>query len=429
MADRFVEAEAVGVAQLRQQEHDLFVQGKNTSSYDVDNPIHGVFEDWEKSTDRMNPPTTSFTGIMKPGEDEDEKLIPDMWSYHYIGLYCQYGAIGLLYGTSGALLSLCVYVYDGSPNLCANAQNIMFFAWSFKIIFAIITDIYRPFGMRRKPWMILGWSITLLLLFILAIIADKLTASTWLVVLLFTQFFAMFSDVPADGYSVELGQLEPKHRRGQILATGQMVRFSFCILAGFIQAIFMNGPSTNEDGCQISFTGCWSFGLTINQYYALLFVIVFFLCIPILCLKELDASHIPQHKLSHFTHEIWETLQNLTTFYILIFIIGVASLTNFKSVVNTYMQYYVIELNNFQAGIDTITTYIALAAAIWVFKSYLLNADWRRTQYVSTIGASMLGFVWILVFYNTGGLRDGWFTIFIDLDQVSSWTDDGKSII
>ena len=37
----------------------------------------------------------------------------------------------------------------------------------------------------------------------------------------------MFSDVPADGYSVELGQLEPPERRGQILATGQRVRFSF----------------------------------------------------------------------------------------------------------------------------------------------------------------------------------------------------------
>ena len=101
--------------------------------------------------------------------------------------------IGLLYGTSGALLSLCVYVYDGSPNLCANAQNITFFAWSFKIIFAIITDIYRPFGLRRRPWMIFGWIMTLLLLLILAITADKLDASSWLAILLLVQFFAMFS--------------------------------------------------------------------------------------------------------------------------------------------------------------------------------------------------------------------------------------------
>jgi hypothetical protein len=349
--------------------------------------------------------------------DEHTISVPDMWSRDYIGLYCQYAAIGLLYGTSGALLSLCVYVYDGSPNLCANSSNITFFAWSFKIVFAIITDIYRPFGLRRKPWMIFGWSIALMLLLTLTIVADKLDASSWLSLLLLVQFFAMFSDVPADGYCVELGQLEAKERRGQILATGQMIRFTFCILAGFIQSFLLNGPSTNDSGCEISWDNCWSWGLSINQYYALIFSITFVLCIPILWMKEIDPSKIPRHSLKYFMQQIWETLQNLTTLYLLLFVIGTDSLTNFKSVVNTYMQYYVIQLTNFQAGIDTITTYMAVSSAIWVFKTYLLNKNWRYTQYGSTIIASVMGFLWMLVYFNIGGLRDPWFTIFIDLDQ------------
>lgn len=338
---------------------------------------------------------------------------------HYIGLYCQYAAIGLLYGTSGALLSLCVYVYDGSPNLCANASNISFFAWSFKIVFAVITDVYRPFGLRRKPWMLFGWTFALLLLLVLTIVADKLDASTWLIVLLLVQFFAMFSDVPADGYSVELGQLEPKERRGQILATGQMIRFLFCILAGSIQSLLLNGPTTNDSECEISWDNCWSWGLTINQYYALIFSLVFVLCIPILWLKELDPKKIPRHTFRKFMSEIWGTLQNLTTLYLLIFVVGCYSLTNFKSVVNTYMQYYVIQLTNFQAGIDTITTYMSVSLAIYIFKSYLINRSWRITQYGSTVIAGVLGLIWIPVYYNSGGLRDPWFTIFIDLDQVN----------
>lgn len=357
------------------------------------------------------------SSIASVEEFQQDTIVPNMWSKHYIGLYCQYAAIGLLYGTGGALVSLCVYAYDGSPNLCANASSITFFAWSFKIVFAILTDIYRPFGLRRKPWMIFGWCGVLLILFILAIVAHKLSASVWLIFLMLIQFFAMFSDVPADGYSVELGQLESKEQRGVILATGQVIRFSFCIIAGTIQATLLNGPTTTSSDCGISFDSCWSFGLNVNQYYALLFVLTFIIVIPIFWLKEIDPSRIPVHSLSHFVGEIWETLQNLTTLYLLIFVIGTGCLTNFTSIVNIYMQYYIIELTNFQAGIDTITTYLALSVAIWIFKTYLINRSWRQTQYGSTIIASTLGFLWILVYYNIGGLQNAWFTIFVDLDQ------------
>ena len=203
--------------------------------------------------------------------------------------------------------------------------------------------------------MIFGWAGVLFLLLLLTFIADQLTASSWLGILLVIQFFAMFSDVPADGYSVELGQMESKEQRGTILATGQMIRFIFCILAGAIQAFLLNGPSTNPKGCAIDLQDCWSFGLTVNQYYGLLFGITFILCIPILWLKETDPRKIPHHNLQFFIKEIWETLQNLTTLYLLIYTIGTGCLTNFTSLVNTYMQYYVIKLTNFEAGIDTVS--------------------------------------------------------------------------
>ena len=55
---------------------------------------------------------------------------------------------------------------QGDPNLCANSSSITFFAWNFKIFFAILTDIYRPFGLRRKPWMLFGWTMVLVILMV-----------------------------------------------------------------------------------------------------------------------------------------------------------------------------------------------------------------------------------------------------------------------
>ena len=189
---------------------------------------------------------------------------------------------------------------------------------------------------------------------------------------------------------------------------------------GVIQTFLLNGPTTNDSDCATNFENCWAWGLTINGYYGLLFVIIFFLTLPVLWLKELDATNVPHHTGMHFFREIWSTLQNLTTFYLVIYVIGIQGFTNFTSNANIQLQYYVIKLTNFQAGIDTVTTYSALVLSIWLFQKYMINRDWHVTQYASVLTAAALGFVWIAPFYNAGGTQDPWFTIFIDLDTVSA---------
>ena len=265
------------------------------------------------------------------------------------------------------------------------------------------------------------------------------------------------------------------------MATAQRIRFSFCVFAGLIQTLLLNGPTTNDPNCKQSLSECWSWGLTINEYYALLFVIVLVLTIPILWLKELppplhkleevstlfnEKERVHEHReltqntrqgsfdgeapptdapstfqkpedlvsldvktrdpqpiahnltFAHFFNEIWETLQNLTTLYLLTFVIGTHCFTNFNSNANVYLQYYVIKLSNLQAGIDTMTTFLALVIAIWVFQKYLIKKNWRYTQYGATTIAGLLGLVWIAPYYDAGGTMNPWFTIFIDMDTV-----------
>ena len=225
--------------------------------------------------------------------------------------------------------------------------------------------------------MLFGWTGVLVLLLVIAILGKRLSADHWLSMLLCVQAFAMFSDVPADGYSVELGKLEDETNRGKILTTGQEVRFAFCILAGIIQTFFLNSTQTSYDGCPVSSTNdpgsCWTWGLSVNGYYALVFCVVFVLVIPIIWLKELDASNIPIRTFREHILDIWETLQSRTTLSLMCYSAGMAILTNFPSTVNYYFQYYVLQLNNFQAGIDTISTYCTLTIAIGLFKRYFTS--------------------------------------------------------
>ena len=62
--------------------------------------------------------------------------------------------------------------------------------------------------------------------------------------------------------------------------------------------------------------------------------------------------------------------------------------------------------------------FFALVTAIWLFKRYLINKNWRTTQYYSALFTAFLGLQWLFVFHNTGGLQNGWFTLFINVNQV-----------
>ena len=316
----------------------------------------------------------------------------------------------------GTTSVFCPYVYHGDPNVCANASNVIFFAWNFKIAYAILIDTNRPFGMRRRPWMIFGWVGVLVILFVLYLMGSSLQADIWLTFLLLTQVMMMFADVAADGYSVELGHLEPPEQRGQILATGQRIRFTFCIVASLMQTFLLNGVSTGPPNCQIGFDSCWAWGLSVDQFYGLLFFMTLILTAPVVWLQELTSTMASTHSLQFYFSEIWETMQNQTFMYLMIFVVGVGALANYSIVVNYYMQYYIINLTNFQSGIDGTTSYIALVFGIWLFQTYLINLNWRTTNYLSNIFGSLMLLLWIPAYYDLWGLQNAWYTIFIDLD-------------
>lgn len=99
--------------------------------------------------------------------------------------------------------------------------------------------------------------------------------------------------------------------------------------------------------------------------------------------------------------------------------VGIHCFTNFFSSAAIYLQYYLIELTNLQAGLDSISTNLATAIGIHIFRCYLMKLNWRWISYMTHFLTSFISSLWILAYYNIGGLRNGWFTVFIDVDQVS----------
>ena len=342
--------------------------------------------------------------------DKTKPLLPQMFNFHYVGLFSHYAGVGITGGMLTVASNFCFYYYHGADNVCANAASLMAVAWGFKLFFGIGTDMWRPFNSRRKVYMIVGWTGVLVMTFVLAVF--KLEASTWIGVNLVSQVFLMVADVPADGYCVEIGQLERPEERGQVLATGQRLRFVCTILGGVIQAFLVNGPTTNPPNCPIDLLNCWAWGLTPNGYYGLVLCILFVLCLPIFFLKELPA-HGPPHTFADHKRDIWITMQNPTTLYLIVFVVGNNVVSSLINTVASFVSYRIVKLSNFQSGISSILSGGALVGGIWIFQRYFIRRNWRYTQYLSTMLSATLGLVWLPVFYDLGGIMNPWFIIFL----------------
>ena len=133
--------------------------------------------------------------------DRAQPMAPQMYLFHNVGLYCHYAGIGFAYGIAGMALNFCFYVYEGDDNVCANSPSLVFLPWGFKIFYAMITDRWRPFGSRRRVWMVIGWAGGIACTVMLALIGEpsEINTGIWLGLSIATQAFLMIADVPADG--------------------------------------------------------------------------------------------------------------------------------------------------------------------------------------------------------------------------------------
>jgi len=420
-------------------------RSNSLSLQDIDMEREETFDDALNSEEKVD----DDIDVLIDSEGGETGPAFSAWGKENIALYGNYAALGLCDGLiSGTLLPFCYNSWEDQPNnTCAMARSVVSFAWGIKLFHAFVSESFRPFGLRRKPYIVGGWVAGLLVLLVIAIFADSLSFYQYVFFCAAFDFCIMFADVNADGYTVELSRLESPKQRGRILADGQLCRFTMSGFAGLVQSFLLNGPSTNPPG------EGFEWGLTVSQMYWMLF----FICAPSLGVSfyffrerqpgggehsdrgrandsersdrkreddEDDASSpetSPKSSRSYHDENVtmrklfgmvWEVMHNVTVLMIMLWSIGFQVLACAPNKVGTIMQGSVIRLSQLQWGIDNIVSYLLLTIGVWIFKSYLRDVNWRWTQLMTTAliaGLNMLWFVPILTDF-----RNGWFTLMID---------------
>ncbi|GLD94197.1 hypothetical protein PINS_up002808 [Pythium insidiosum] len=102
-------------------------------------------------------------GALRPGG------APNVWSRECFGLLAQYGAIGLVYGTlPGTIYPFLAVYLNMEGTQTASARVLLSLPWSFKFLFGVLTDCFPIMGYRRRPYMLLGWTVCLTCLLAMA---------------------------------------------------------------------------------------------------------------------------------------------------------------------------------------------------------------------------------------------------------------------
>ncbi|EEY53919.1 folate-Biopterin Transporter (FBT) family [Phytophthora infestans T30-4] len=179
-------------------------------------------------------------GALRPGG------MPNLLSKGCIGLLFQYAVVGLVYG----LLPETIYPFmqqylNCSGSQVAAAKQLVVLPWSFKVFYGIMSDCRPIFGYRRRPYMLIGWTICILTLLAMAIMpigkpyytvasdrdvavadyTDEIRArinydapsegAKYVIIMLFAACGYVLSDVCADSITCELAQQEPIDKRGK----------------------------------------------------------------------------------------------------------------------------------------------------------------------------------------------------------------------
>ena len=377
---------------------------------------------------KTKPPAEDTSLISKEDPVEEECLasggVVDIFHPSRAGYLAQYFAVGLMssglpatiYGFFIGYLNVPAYVY-------ATAGVITSIPWSFKFLFGMINDCFPIFGLRRKPYMCIGWSFCCAMLLILSM--QKLPEPYWCrdedgeyittvtsaegkntaaepcneaasrqggrfaFLMMLASLGYVIADVAADGLTVEYARREPTSKRGRTQTTAYLTRTFGQIAAVSVVGIGMNRKEYN---------GSFDWGLTFSQVMIVLAVPAG-LMVPVswFGIEEAPKASIG---LRPYLSLCGKLLQRKAFFYVMLFQFLSNLIASITTTAGGLVKNYWAGVQNLQNQLFSLVGSALFALGLWLVNKYLLNYSWRTMLFSTTVLLNVLDmpFTFLTVF-------------------------------
>ncbi|RHZ32934.1 hypothetical protein DYB37_004355 [Aphanomyces astaci] len=354
----------------------------------------------------------------------------DVFSREAFALYIQYGAVGVIFGMIPVLNYPIFNIYLNLEGYQTASYIVLTrIGWSFKVIFGLLSDCVTIYGYRRKSWILIGWTIAMICLSVLAFLPfgepfcnrektkycrkaleqvpaaelqyfnlDAPNNGTFFILLsMFIAFGYVLAASASDAMVVEYAQREPEAIRGRIQTAIYVVRTLTGILAYLVVAFGLNGPN---------YAGSFSFELSPNAPYGICLVpcvLVVLSTLFLLVEKKTEPLSFTQ-----WWGTFWESLQSRVMWQICLF----RFLSNFFNGVHTTaglpISTHWAKVEPLNDSIFNIFGNMLYAGILAIVGKWGLNWNWRWTIAAGTLGVIVIdSFVVYMTIWDV--VRNQWF--------------------
>ncbi|KAF0697783.1 Aste57867_11576 [Aphanomyces stellatus] len=362
---------------------------------------------------------------------------PTYTSPEVLALFGQYICVGLMMGVLNNITYPMFTAYFHLEGTRLNsAKALMNLAWSFKVFIGMMSDCLPLWGMRRKPYMLLGWLINSVCMIILAckhfgdplyidrsldgrplsnLTADELTRVNVLapdqgnfVVLLCTiaTFGHTISDVCADALVVEYAQREPESHRGRIQSLIYAVRLGAQAASGLVLGICVNSPN---------FGGSFSWDIGVNGIFIML-AVASCLVMPITYFFVHEEKRAAVSVVDYLT-QFWALAQKRAVWQVMIYLFWSTLLSGFITMTAAdYVKLYWAKVESFNSALMSTLGNIILAAVLMLMGSYGTQWNWCTAIVLTTLVSNGLdAIVQYMTIYDV--FRNQWFYLGVPLAE------------
>ncbi|KDO27629.1 hypothetical protein SPRG_06899 [Saprolegnia parasitica CBS 223.65] len=301
-------------------------------------------------------------------------------SLEVLALIYQYAMVGIVYGGFGVMKYPILTGYFGlETNVLNSANALLNLGWSLKFVFGMLNDCFPIFGYQRKPYMLVGWGLTAVLLVVTAIrpageANSQVDGATFALLCTCTGFCYVMADVAQDGLMLAYAQREPLAVRGRLQSYIYGTRFVFSAIISAICGFCLNSKQ---------FAGQFDWDIGVNGYFWILAVPAV-INIPIVwfCIKDTKTEAV---QFSVYFNQLWTLVQKRAVWQVLIFnFVFNFFTTSILSTASSYVMLYWAGVESLNYSIISVVGNLLFAVVLYVTGTYGTHWNWRYVL-VSTV--------------------------------------------
>ncbi|OQS03906.1 folate-Biopterin Transporter (FBT) family, partial [Thraustotheca clavata] len=339
----------------------------------------------QENLDELRTPFDFEAGVLREGE------APDYGSPEILALLFQYAVNGIVYGgINGLKYPVLTSYFNLQSNVLNSATALLSLGLSLKVFFGLLTDCFPIYGYHRKPYILLGWLATAILLVIMAIKpagapAPDPDASINGAILSITcaaaSFCYILAEVAQDALMVSYAQREPVEHRGRLQSLVYTVRMTFIALVTAVSGLCLNSSRM---------AGNFSWDIGINGYLWVL-AIPAVVNVPVVWFFLKDAKQVTYVYVSAYFDQVWQLCQRRVVWQVMIFqFVFTLFTTTIWTTAAPYVSLYWAKVENLNSALMTILGDFINAAVIYATGRYGTNWNWRHVLIVATISINII---------------------------------------